>query len=73
MIMSFEWVRPGKRRIQQVVSGMRLERFPLLKRCLAERQPVFLRRREPIDLNGEARANASLVFCSSAAASGTAG
>lgn len=33
---------------------MRLERFPLLKRCLAERQPVFLRRREPIDLNGEA-------------------
>jgi hypothetical protein len=54
VIMSFEWVRPGKRRIQQVVSGMRLERFPLLKRCLAERQPVFLRRREPIDLNGEA-------------------
>lgn len=46
VIMSFEWTGPGRRSIQQVVSGMRLERFPLLERCMNEGVPVFLSRGE---------------------------
>lgn len=53
VIMSYEWTNSSKRSIQQVVSGMRLERFPLLKRCLAEQKPVLLQRKEPLDINGE--------------------
>ena len=44
IIMTFEWTSGSKRSIQQVVSGMKLERFPLLKRCMEERAPVFLSR-----------------------------
>ena len=47
VIMTFEWTRGSKRSIQQVVSGMQLERFPLLLRCMAERTPVFLTRQVP--------------------------
>ena len=52
VIMTFEWTRAGKRSIQQVVSGVQLERFPLLKKCIAEGSPVFLDRTEPVDLAG---------------------
>lgn len=57
VIMTFEWTSGSKRSIQQVVSGMQLERFPLLKRCLEERAPVFLTRHpsDPSDTNGAAR------------------
>ena len=55
VVMTFEWTSVSKRSIQQVVSGMSLERFPLLKRCMAEGTPVFLNRKEPIDLTGDAR------------------
>ena len=44
--MLFEWTGPGKRSIQQAVSGMRLERVPLLERCRTERAPVFLTRQD---------------------------
>ena len=44
--MLFEWTGPGKRSIQQAVSGMRLERVPLLERCRTERAPVFLPRQD---------------------------
>lgn len=47
VIMTFEWTSAGRRSIQQVVSGMRLERFPLLIRCMEERAPVFLTRHLP--------------------------
>lgn len=47
VVMNFEWTSPSKRSIQQAVSGRRLDRFPLLERCLAERAPVFLIRRNP--------------------------
>lgn len=50
--MPFEWTGPHKRSIQQAVSGMRLERFPLLERCLAERKPLFLTRSQPIAARG---------------------
>lgn len=43
--MPFEWTGPDKASIQQAVSGMQLNRFPLLERCLTERAPVFLTRR----------------------------
>lgn len=45
VVMTFEWTSPQKPSIQQAVSGMRLERFPLLERCMGERAPVFLSRR----------------------------
>ena len=44
VIMTFEWTNGSKRSIQQAVSGMPLDRFPLLKRCIRERAPVFLTR-----------------------------
>lgn len=53
VIMTFEWTGPGKRSIQQVVSGMRLERFPLLERCLSEQAPVFLSRNNSSTEEGE--------------------
>ncbi len=40
--MPYEWTSRKKRSIQQSVSGMMLDRFPLLKRCMEERAPVFL-------------------------------
>lgn len=42
--MPYEWTRHGKCSIQQTVSGMKLDRFPLLKRCIAERTSVLLTR-----------------------------
>lgn len=42
--MLYEWTNPKKASIQQAVSGMKVERFPLLKRCMQERLPVFLER-----------------------------
>ena len=53
VIMTFEWASGGRRSIQQVVSGMLLERFPLLERCRAEGAPVFISRQMPLDLTGE--------------------
>lgn len=49
VIMTFEWTGGGKRSIQQVVSGMQLERFPLLKQCMEERAPLFLTRSFPVE------------------------
>lgn len=45
VVMTFEWTRPSKHSIQQVVSGMGIDRFPLLKRCRSERAPVFITRK----------------------------
>lgn len=46
VVMNFEWTSQSKCSIQQVVSGMQLNHFPLLERCLEERAPVFLTRKE---------------------------
>ena len=51
--MPYEWTGFKKNSIQQAVSGMMLERFPLLKRCMEEQAPVFLTRTQPISLQGE--------------------
>ncbi len=40
--MPCEWVRVGKKSIQQAVSGTTLERFPILIRCTNEGRPVTL-------------------------------
>ncbi len=45
--MPYEWVDQKKHSIQQAVSGMMVDRFPLLKRCIKERAPVFLTRTRP--------------------------
>ena len=39
--MLYEWTGKGKHSIQQVVSGMKLSRMPLLARCVRENKPVF--------------------------------
>lgn len=41
--MLYEWMDRSKSSIQHVMSGMRLEKFPLLLRCLEERTPIFIR------------------------------
>ena len=53
--MPFEWDDPCKCSIQQVVSGMLLEKFPLLVRCIEEKSPVFLERRQEIRHSGKDR------------------
>lgn len=42
--MPYEWTSPKKLSIQQAVSGLFVERFPILMRCMEERVPVFLTR-----------------------------
>lgn len=51
--MPYEWTSRKKRSIQQAVSGMMLDRFPLLKRCIKERAPVFLSRSPAFDADKE--------------------
>ena len=41
--MLFEWMDQNKSSIQHVLSGMRLEKFPLLQRCLNEKMPIFIK------------------------------
>ncbi len=53
VIMTFEWTDGSKRSIQQVVSGMQLERLPPLKRCMAERAPIFLTRQSSANPDAE--------------------
>lgn len=60
--MPYEWTGAGKCSIQQTVSGMRLERFPLLKRCMAEQAPVFLTRPRPAALQEEGTAGDPWYF-----------
>ncbi|MDO5134766.1 MAG: EAL domain-containing protein [Eubacteriales bacterium] len=43
--MADEWTSCQKHSIQQVVSGMLTEKFPLLERCMREDKPVFLARK----------------------------
>ena len=47
--MPYEWTAPGKRSIQLSVSGRRLDRFPLMEKCLKEKAPFFLTRTKPLD------------------------
>lgn len=45
--MTHEWTGPQKRSIQNTMSGLLVDRFPILKRCIEERVPVFLSRNSP--------------------------
>ena len=47
--MPFKWDDPCKCSIQQVVSGMLIENFPLIKRCMEEKAPIFLTRSEKVN------------------------
>ena len=51
--MPYEWTDKRRHSIQQTVSGMLLDRFPLLKRCMEEQAPVFLTRTRPLMADGE--------------------
>ena len=55
--MTFEWTANGKHSIKHTVSGMRLERFPALERCRAEKAPVALAREHAASLSGEREAS----------------
>lgn len=57
--MPFEWTSPHKPSIQQAVSGLLVDRFPTLKRCLEEQAPVLLARRKP-DSSGDQAAEETL-------------
>lgn len=41
--MLYEWTGPRKYSIQHVMSGMQIEKFPLLQRCLNEKVPIFIK------------------------------
>ena len=62
--MPFEWTAPNKSRIQQVVSGMKLEHFPLLKKCIAEKAPVSLTRTMPLLPKEDSSSHKSWYFTS---------
>ena len=52
--MIYEWVGRQKYSIQQIMSGMPLEKFPLLLRCLKERTPVTTKSEgEALSAHGE--------------------
>ncbi len=60
--MPFEWTSSNKSSIRQAVSGMRLSRFPLLKRCVEERAPIFLTRTQPLRVQNEMTADHPWYF-----------
>lgn len=45
--MPYEWTSPQKASIQQAVSGLLVDRFPIFSRCMKERTAVFLTRSQP--------------------------
>lgn len=49
--MPYEWTTSHKHSIQQAVSGLLIDRFPLLKRCMQEQAPVFLTRTQPLSFS----------------------
>lgn len=51
--MPYEWTSPTKHSIQQAVLGAKVDRFPILQRCIEEQAPVFLTRTQSISLQGE--------------------
>lgn len=56
--MPYEWTSQRKPSIQQVVSGQLVEHFPLVKRCMEERAPVFLSRSHRLFQRGSAAGEA---------------
>lgn len=42
--MIHEWTSSGKHSIKKTISGLQLERFPILQRCIKEKAPIFLTR-----------------------------
>ena len=48
VLMTYEWTDAARHSIKQVVSGVRLDFFPALKRCLAERAVVSLNQNVPV-------------------------
>lgn len=50
--MPYEWDDPCKYMLQQIVSGMKVSSIPIVKRCIAERAPVFLTRNQPESVTG---------------------
>lgn len=39
--IQYEWKKPGKPSIRHVMSGVQVEKIPLLRKCLEENRPVF--------------------------------
>ena len=53
VLMPYEWTSPCKPSIQTVVSGLPVERFPMLQRCIAEQKPIHLTRPRPLAEDGD--------------------
>lgn len=41
--MQYEWLGNGKYSIQQIMSGMKIDRIPLLGRCMKKRKPMVMK------------------------------
>lgn len=48
VVMPYEWTSPQKSSIQQAISGLPADQFPMLKRCMEEYAPLFLTRLHPL-------------------------
>lgn len=44
--MPCEWVEAGRHSIQQALSGTLVDRVPILRKCIAQRVPIFLSRKQ---------------------------
>lgn len=55
--MTYEWLAAGKRSIQQAVTGLFIERFPLLKRCMNEKAPISLNRSKSAEAQSDTEKN----------------
>lgn len=60
--MTFEWTNGAKHSIQRVVSGMPVEKFPLLLQCMREKAPAFLSRPRPAGTDGAGKAGSTWHF-----------
>ena len=46
--IQYEWKKPGKPSIRHVMSGVQVEKIPLLRKCLEENRPVFSKHKLPL-------------------------
>ena len=46
--MMYEWTNENKYSIQRAVSGVRIEKFPFLCRCLQDKKPAFIKNKKEL-------------------------
>ena len=51
--MMYEWITSGKFSIQRAISGLRIDKFPFLCRCMKEQKPVFMHNKSKKNTSAE--------------------